>query len=47
MSKLLNAEIINTSAQRTIPRVVARRNLRADQVDWFLPIIHPTIFVNP
>ncbi|MFO7766688.1 MAG: beta-ketoacyl-ACP synthase III [Pelovirga sp.] len=45
--KLLNAEIINTSSQRTIPRVVARRNLRADQVDWFLPHYSSDYFRQP
>ena len=45
--KLLNAEIINTSAQRTIPRVVARCGLRADQVDWFLPHYSSNYFRQP
>lgn len=45
--KLLNAEIINTSAQRTIPRVVARRDLRADQVNWFLPHYSSNYFRQP
>jgi len=45
--KLLNAEIINTSAQRTIPRVVARRGLRADQIDWFLPHYSSNYFRQP
>lgn len=45
--KLLNREIINTSAQRTIPRVVARRGLRPDQVDWFLPHYSSDYFRKP
>lgn len=45
--KLLNAEIINTSAQRTIPRVVARRGLKANEVDWFLPHYSSDYFRQP
>ncbi len=35
--KLLNAEIIKTSTDRTLPLVMARRDLKAEQIDWFLP----------
>lgn len=45
--KLLNAEIINTSAQRTIPRIIARRELCPDQVDWFLPHYSSNYFRQP
>lgn len=45
--KLLNSEIIRTSAQRTIPRIVARRGLHADQVDWFLPHYSSNYFRQP
>jgi 3-oxoacyl-[acyl-carrier-protein] synthase-3 len=45
--KLLNTEIIKTSAQRTIPRVLTKRGLRADQVDWFLPHYSSNYFRQP
>ncbi len=35
--KLLNAEIIKTSTERTVPRIMSRRGLRPEQIDWFLP----------
>mgnify|MGYP006290166853 CR=1 FL=1 len=45
--KLLNAEIIDTSTRRTIPRIVARRGLLADQVEWFLPHYSSNYFRQP
>ncbi|HMB15682.1 MAG TPA: beta-ketoacyl-ACP synthase III [Pelovirga sp.] len=45
--KLLNAQIIDTSARRTIPRVIARHALRAEQVDWFLPHYSSNYFRQP
>ncbi|MEZ4601654.1 MAG: beta-ketoacyl-ACP synthase III [Syntrophotaleaceae bacterium] len=35
--KLLNKEIVITAADRTLPRLMDRYGLQADQVDWFLP----------
>ena len=45
--KLLNAEIIKTSAERMMPGVMKRHNLRADQVDWFLPHYSSNYFRKP
>ncbi len=35
--KLLNREIVRTSVDRTLPGLAAKRGLRTDRVDWFLP----------
>jgi 3-oxoacyl-[acyl-carrier-protein] synthase-3 len=35
--KLLNREIITTAVERTLPRLIAKHRLRADEFDWFLP----------
>ncbi len=35
--KLLNKEIVITAADRTLPRLMDRYGLKADQIDWFLP----------
>jgi 3-oxoacyl-[acyl-carrier-protein] synthase-3 len=35
--KLLNKEIVITAADRTLPRLMTRYGLNADQIDWFLP----------
>jgi 3-oxoacyl-[acyl-carrier-protein] synthase-3 len=35
--KLLNKEIVITAADRTLPRLIDRYSLKADQIDWFLP----------
>jgi 3-oxoacyl-[acyl-carrier-protein] synthase III len=35
--KLLNGEIIPTSVERTLPKLIAKYNLRPDEIDWFLP----------
>lgn len=35
--KLLNKEVITTSVERTLPRLIEKHNLSADSIDWFLP----------
>jgi 3-oxoacyl-[acyl-carrier-protein] synthase-3 len=35
--KLLNQEIITTAVERTLPRLIDRHRLAAEQIDWFLP----------
>ncbi|MGM0416891.1 MAG: beta-ketoacyl-ACP synthase III [Thermodesulfobacteriota bacterium] len=35
--KLLNKEVITTSVERTLPRLIEKHNLSADAIDWFLP----------
>ncbi len=35
--KLLNSEIIPTSVERTLPKLIAKYNLRPDDITWFLP----------
>jgi len=35
--RLLNEEIIRTSADRVLKRIVEKRGLRPEEVDWFLP----------
>ncbi len=35
--KLLNREIVITAADRTLPRLMDRYGLKADEIDWFLP----------
>lgn len=45
--KLLNAEIIKTSTDRTIPKIIAKRGLQADQVEWFLPHYSSDYFRKP
>jgi len=35
--KLLNQEIITTAVERTLPRLIAKHQLDANQIDWFLP----------
>ena len=35
--KLLNREIINTSVNRALTRVIAKHSLSPGQIDWFLP----------
>jgi 3-oxoacyl-[acyl-carrier-protein] synthase III len=35
--KLLNREIITTAVERTLPRLIAKHKLQADEFDWFLP----------
>lgn len=45
--KLLNAEIIKTSAERTMPRIMTRRDLHAEQIDWFLPHYSSDYFRMP
>ena len=35
--KLLNREIITTAVERTLPRLIAKHNLKAGEIDWFLP----------
>ncbi len=35
--KLLNQEIVKTSVDRTLPRLIENRGLRAADIDWFLP----------
>lgn len=35
--KLLNAEIIKTAVDRTLPRILDKYDLKPEQVDWFLP----------
>jgi len=45
--KLLNAEIIPTSAARAMPLVMEKRGLKAEQVDWFLPHYSSKYFRKP
>lgn len=35
--KLLNQEIITTAVERTLPRLIAKHQLDATKIDWFLP----------
>jgi 3-oxoacyl-[acyl-carrier-protein] synthase III len=35
--ELLNTEIVKTAVDRTLTRVIAKHNLKADDFDWFLP----------
>jgi 3-oxoacyl-[acyl-carrier-protein] synthase-3 len=35
--KLLNKEIMYTAGERMLPRVIERRGLEAEDVDWYLP----------
>lgn len=35
--KLLNREIITTAVERTLPRLIAKHTLQANEFDWFLP----------
>ncbi len=35
--KLLNREIITTAVERTLPGLIAKYRLNADEFDWFLP----------
>jgi 3-oxoacyl-[acyl-carrier-protein] synthase-3 len=45
--KLLNAEIIKTATERTLPRIIEKHGLRVDQVDWFLPHYSSNYFRKP
>ncbi|PLY02769.1 MAG: hypothetical protein C0623_03145 [Desulfuromonas sp.] len=45
--KLLNAEIIPTAARRTMPLIMENRNLRPEQIDWFLPHYSSNYFRKP
>lgn len=45
--KLLNAEIIKTSADRMVQRVMKKYGLQADQIDWFLPHYSSDYFRKP
>jgi 3-oxoacyl-[acyl-carrier-protein] synthase-3 len=35
--KLLNREIITTAVERTLPGLISKYNLKASDIDWFLP----------
>ncbi|CAG36546.1 beta-ketoacyl-ACP synthase III [Desulfotalea psychrophila] len=35
--KLLNEEIITTAVERTLPRLIEKYDLQAEEIDWFLP----------
>jgi 3-oxoacyl-[acyl-carrier-protein] synthase-3 len=35
--KLLNREIITTAVERTLPGLITKHNLKASDIDWFLP----------
>jgi 3-oxoacyl-[acyl-carrier-protein] synthase-3 len=35
--KLLNQEIIPTSVERTLPKLIEKYQLRPEEIDWFLP----------
>lgn len=45
--KLLNAEIIKTSADRMLSRVMAKHDLLPEQIDWFLPHYSSDYFRKP
>ncbi len=45
--KLLNAEVIKTSADRMMSRVIAKHDLRPEQIDWFLPHYSSDYFRKP
>jgi 3-oxoacyl-[acyl-carrier-protein] synthase-3 len=36
-TRLLNAEIVQTAVDRTLTKIIRKRQLRAEEVDWFLP----------
>ena len=36
-AKLLNSDIISVVINRSLPRYIEKYNLRADEIDWFLP----------
>ena len=35
--KLLNREIVATAVDRTLPPLIAKHELKAEEIDWFLP----------
>ena len=45
--KLLNAEIIKTSTERILPRIIKKHGLRSEQIDWFLPHYSSDYFRKP
>ena len=45
--KLLNAEIIKTSTERTVPRLLKKHNISAADIDWFLPHYSSDYFRKP
>jgi len=45
--KLLNAEIIKTATERTLPRIIEKHGLKGEQVDWFLPHYSSNYFRKP
>ncbi len=44
--KLLNQEIITTAVERTLPSLIAKHKLKADEFDWFLPHYSSDYFRN-
>ncbi len=44
--KLLNQEIIPTAVERTLPRLIAKYGLKAQDFDWFLPHYSSDYFRN-
>lgn len=45
--KLLNAEIIKTSADRMLPHIMDKHGLKAQQIDWFVPHYSSDYFRKP
>jgi len=45
--KLLNDNIVNYCVTETVRRTVARRGLKAEDVDWFLPHLSSNFFRQP
>ncbi|MFO7595495.1 MAG: beta-ketoacyl-ACP synthase III [Desulfocurvibacter africanus] len=42
--KMLNAEVVVTAVDRTLPLVIGRRGIKPEDVDWFLPHISSEFF---
>jgi 3-oxoacyl-[acyl-carrier-protein] synthase III len=45
--RLLNENIARVTLREPLAEIVARRKLRADQIDWFLPHLSSEYFVQP
>ncbi len=45
--RLLNAEVVAHCLEKPLARIMARRGLQADQVDWFLPHMSSEYFRAP
>ncbi len=45
--KLLNQEIITTAVERTLPILIRKHQLQANEIDWFLPHYSSNYFRAP